>query len=322
MAITMRKGNEEDFNENRLVAGELAVVLDQEEMYVKFGSTTKKLMTEEDAELMIASQIEEVQEELEDEIEALDTSVSGKLDKSNPTGTGSISFQRKAGTTTGVNSVALGMNNSASGYGSAAIGGGNESSQEYAVALGTGTKTSGAGCVAVGKYNKVGLNQRVFDVGSGTSNDERNSAFYIEADGSSVFEENVTFNDSVTFNEDVTFNGDINAPVFNYSSTPVLIGHQGAMPIMRKTVMGTNTTQWSAHTTNIMDLGTKYIMALNLYGYIRCNPEDQLIVNYPISMDLCVEDNYVRLLSNTLPGFAKQSSAIYCVTAEYILLTT
>lgn len=58
----------------------------------------------------------------------VDTALSNKLDKSNPTGTGSLSLNRKSGTDIGSNSVAVGNNTEASG--------------EYSFAEGTNTVAS------------------------------------------------------------------------------------------------------------------------------------------------------------------------------------
>ena len=49
MAIRIRRGNQVDFEKNKLVQGELAIVLDKGELYFCYSpGNTKKLMTAED----------------------------------------------------------------------------------------------------------------------------------------------------------------------------------------------------------------------------------------------------------------------------------
>lgn len=64
------------------------------------------------------------------------TNWNGKMDKANPTGTGSLSINRKANTTVGANSFVSGNDNTASGANSAAIGGYNTASGACSFAVG------------------------------------------------------------------------------------------------------------------------------------------------------------------------------------------
>lgn len=68
--------------------------------------------------------------------------LSDKMDKANPTGTGSFSLNRKANTTIGGNSFAEGYNTTASGFGSHAEGSDTTASGRNAHAEGTSTTAS------------------------------------------------------------------------------------------------------------------------------------------------------------------------------------
>lgn len=72
----------------------------------------------------------------------LDNVVGEKMDKSNPTGTGSLSIGRKANTTTGVNSSAVGLNCTASGQRSHAEGSETTASGNYGAHSEGGTTTA------------------------------------------------------------------------------------------------------------------------------------------------------------------------------------
>ena len=91
--------------------------------------------------------------------EQIDNAFTGvnntKMDKANPTGTGSFSLNRKSGTTVGNNSVAVGINGTASGQYSVAMGERTESSTRASVAMGIETKASGEFSVAMGSYSKA-----------------------------------------------------------------------------------------------------------------------------------------------------------------------
>lgn len=111
---------------------------------------------------------------------------NNKMDKANPTGTGSLSLNRKAGTTVGTNSVTLGNNNTASnncafaggdsstasgqhsmaygswvearGFCSFGAGGGNIASANYASVLGNGNESKGRSQFVFGEYNVADTN--------------------------------------------------------------------------------------------------------------------------------------------------------------------
>ena len=77
---------------------------------------------------------------------AVDTALSGKMDKANPTGTGSFSLNRASGSTVGVNSVAEGNNCTASGNYSHAEG-------TFTVASKNGSHAEGQQTTASGNYS-------------------------------------------------------------------------------------------------------------------------------------------------------------------------
>ena len=120
---------------------------------------------------------------------------SNKMDKVNPTGSGALSINRKANTTVGTNSVAVGNNNTASGNYSFAEGTGNTASGAQSHAGGSGSTASGTGSfvhgqgltnavqyqAVFGKYNAAD-STALFIVGKGTSS-ARSNAFVIDSSG-------------------------------------------------------------------------------------------------------------------------------------------
>ena len=71
--------------------------------------------------------------------ESISVVTDNKMDKTNPTGTGSFSMNRKSGTVIGDNSHAEGFNTTASGNYSHAEGGKTTASGEYSHAEGSNT---------------------------------------------------------------------------------------------------------------------------------------------------------------------------------------
>ena len=120
---------------------------------------------------------------------------SNKMDFSNPTGTGSLSIDRKPGTTIGTNSVAVGYYNEASGsYGSFASG-------FRTAAIGEASHVSGAGTIAknssqnvFGRYNiqdpssssPTNRGTYIEIVGNGTNNANRSNARTLDWNGNEV----------------------------------------------------------------------------------------------------------------------------------------
>ena len=84
--------------------------------------------------------------------EIIEDNISNKMDKTNPTGTGSLSLNRKDSTTIGTDSVAVGYNTTASGNHSHAEGNGTTASGSSSHAEGNYTTASGSGSHAEGNY--------------------------------------------------------------------------------------------------------------------------------------------------------------------------
>ncbi len=81
--------------------------------------------------------------DVQDAVDEVVSGLSDKMDKVNPTGTGSLSLNRKANTTIGTNSVAVGVETTASGNYSVAEGADTTASGAQSHAEGTSTTASG-----------------------------------------------------------------------------------------------------------------------------------------------------------------------------------
>ena len=92
-------------------------------------------------------------------VQTISQTVSNKMDKANPTGTGSLSLNRKAGTGTGNYSVAVGENNEASGAHAFAEGLGCKASGDRAHAEGYNCTASGATAHVENSTNVASGNQ-------------------------------------------------------------------------------------------------------------------------------------------------------------------
>lgn len=101
-------------------------------------------------------------------IEDLD---DAKMDKANPTGTGSLSINRKANTTTGTASTTLGANNTAAGA--------------YSFASGYESIANGSNQAVFGTYNAANTSSLLI-VGNGSSS-KRQNAFTIDTTGKAYF---------------------------------------------------------------------------------------------------------------------------------------
>jgi len=141
-------------------------------------------------------------------INEVNSGLADKMDKVNPTGTGSFSLNRKDNTTIGAYSFAEGYNTTASGNYSHAEGSGTTASAYYCHAEGSGTTASGAishaegnGTTAnhrtqhvFGEYNALdnstaAVNERgnyVEIVGNGTSGSRRSNARTLDWSGNEV----------------------------------------------------------------------------------------------------------------------------------------
>jgi len=122
--------------------------------------------------------------------------ISGKMDNTNPIGTGSLSLNRKSGSTVGTRSVAICYNNSASGQNTFAAGNGTSATGDNSFVAGYQSQANAGQAVAFGRNNIAGYTNQtvigkynsnksstVFEVGWGTSTDVRSNAFEVYQDG-------------------------------------------------------------------------------------------------------------------------------------------
>lgn len=146
----------------------------------------------------------------EDKVDDVQDALELKMDKSNPSGTGSFSMNRKSGSTVGSNSHAEGAENIASGSASHAEGAANSASGNYShaegetnSASGTGSHAEGKTTVASGDYSHTGgrstranynyqtvvgsynnnKSTTLFEVGNGSDENNRSNAFEVRQNG-------------------------------------------------------------------------------------------------------------------------------------------
>lgn len=93
---------------------------------------------------------------------------NNKIDKVNPTGTGSLSLNRKDGSLVGENSAAVGFRNTASGSSSFAEGNNTRATGTNSHAAGSGTEASAVNSFAVGQGTHA-TNNESFAIGSNTT---------------------------------------------------------------------------------------------------------------------------------------------------------
>ena len=80
----------------------------------------------------------------------INSALSNKMDKANPTGTGALSMSRLTGSTVGANSATLGIDCSASGSASIAMGDGSTAAGNSSIAAGTQSVANNTHAVAIG----------------------------------------------------------------------------------------------------------------------------------------------------------------------------
>ena len=114
------------------------------------------------------------------------TDLSDKMDKSNPTGTGSFSLNRKADTTVGDYSFAEGCNNEASGNYSHAEGFETTASSDYSHAEGMGTKAASFNQHVQGTYNIVDAAYADI-IGNGAGDAYRSNAATVDWSGNTWY---------------------------------------------------------------------------------------------------------------------------------------
>lgn len=139
---------------------------------------------------------------LEDARVELEAAIENKMDKANPTGTGSFSLNRKSGTIVGDNSHAEGNNTTASGldshaegdtttasgYASHAEGFVTTASGEVSHAEGYGTNAASQCQHSQGKYNIEDSSDTYADIiGNGTSDTARSNAATVDWSGNAWY---------------------------------------------------------------------------------------------------------------------------------------
>ena len=116
------------------------------------------------------------------------TAIENKMDKANPTGTGSFSLNRKSGTIVGDNSHAEGNNTTASGYASHAEGFLTAAPGEVSHAEGYGTNAASQCQHSQGKYNIEDSSDTYADIiGNGTSDTARSNAATVDWSGNAWY---------------------------------------------------------------------------------------------------------------------------------------
>ena len=134
------------------------------------------------------------------------STIGTKMDKANPTGTGSLSLNRKSGTTTGSYSVTTGYNNEATGVASSAEGIVTTASGDYSHVEGNHSIANHRSQHVFGEYNIADASTAtagnrgnyVEIVGKGSSDANRSNARTLDWSGNEVLAGNLTFNGNVS----------------------------------------------------------------------------------------------------------------------------
>lgn len=115
---------------------------------------------------------------------ATSSQIDGKMNKSNPVGTGSFSMGRKSGTAIGGASHAEGSSTTASGTASHAEGSQTTASNYYSHAEGQSTTASGSAQHVQGKYNIIDTSSKYAHiVGNGTDSKNYSNAHTLDWNG-------------------------------------------------------------------------------------------------------------------------------------------
>ena len=139
---------------------------------------------------------------VEGAIKEINGKFSGKMDSENPVGTGSFSLNRKANTTVGYNSVAMGVETEASGQYSHAEGMQSKASGEGSHAEGRYTEAKGNYQHVLGKYNVVDNNNQYAEIiGNGTHNNHRSNARTLDWSGNETLAGDLVFNGNVSLTQ-------------------------------------------------------------------------------------------------------------------------
>lgn len=123
----------------------------------------------------------------------LESLIDFKMDKANPTGTGSFSLNRVTGTVVGDYSVAVGYNGTAIGPYSFVAGYGAYASGSSSVALGEGVSAKSGNQTVIGKYNLEDYNSNYsFIIGNGSAATTRGNCFTVDWNGNAVLKGTLT----------------------------------------------------------------------------------------------------------------------------------
>ena len=156
----------------------------------------------------------------------VNNSLNNKMDKSNPTGTGSFSLNRKAGTTVGYMSVALGNNVESSSAYAFASGSNTKATEVSSHAEGSGTEASGIYSHAeglrtvanheaqhvFGEFNVPDDSETMSDqrgkyveiVGNGTRSNNRSNARTLDWQGNETLAGDLTYNGNKSLTSEIT----------------------------------------------------------------------------------------------------------------------
>lgn len=130
--------------------------------------------------------------------------------------------------TKGKNSFATGKDNIVSGENSAAFGDNNTVSSNSSIALGGGLSVTGYHTAAVGAYNNVN-STAIFQVGNGSSNAERKTAFEVLADGRAKLQAEPTDDDDIV--RYIDLNDSFNSAYNNLTATKTMLGLENDLKI-------------------------------------------------------------------------------------------
>lgn len=128
----------------------------------------------------------------------LESLIDFKMDKANPTGTGSFSLNRVTGTIVGDYSVAVGYNGTAIGPYSFVAGYGAYASGSSSVALGEGVSAKSENQTVIGKYNLEDYNSNYsFIIGNGSAATTRGNCFTVDWSGNAVLKGTLTVSNPI-----------------------------------------------------------------------------------------------------------------------------
>ena len=145
-----------------------------------------------------------------------ETDMSNFAPINNPKFVNSISLGRKSDSTTGIYSVALGLNTTATQLHSIALGYGATSTGLGSMALGYGAMAINNYQIALGKYNQLDtMNKYALIYGNGTSDDDRKNIHTLDFNGNAWFLGNVSVDGTPTNNNDLVTKSYVDTAIEN-----------------------------------------------------------------------------------------------------------